>query len=212
MTKRLRRSPALALASFVATFGVAQATPLKVVNVGAPAVNCVFSIDCKNLVTDSLATVPVPGVSGTAPWPGYGPAVLQSRTHSGNKGAPAAGETAYVYRMVMSYAVGSACVSALKLDVGPIKRHYYNLSGMLADIYVVTTGGLGTIGVSSAEQDGTIVTFTFKKPICAGPAAEKGEQSFFFGYSATGQPKPTSGKVQVVGGPMIETPARAPQH
>ncbi len=207
-----RISAAFALTSFMATLDAGQAAPLEIVKVGAPAINCVFNNDCKVVVTDSLGTVPVPGVLGKAPWTGYGPAVLQSRTYVGARDTPAMGETAYEYRMVMSFAVGTNCVIALKLDVGPIKKHDFNSSGTLADVYVVTAGGLGTIGLSSADQSGNTVTFTFEKPVCAGPAPETGDTSFFFDFSAGGQPMQTSGKVQVVGGQVVGTSARVPQH
>lgn len=202
----------IAPAVFFVTFGAAQAAPLKIVNVGAPAISCVFSNECKVIVTDSIGTVPLSGVSGQAPWAGYGPAVLQSRSFTGAKGTVAAGETAYQYRMVLSFAVGNVCVNTLKLDVGPIKKHYFNFSGTLADVFVITTGGLGTIGLSSADQDGNVVTFRFDKPVCAGPTSEKGDTSFFFGFVAGAGPMQTSGKVGVVGGQAIDTPARVPQH
>lgn len=35
-------------------------TPLKVVNVGAPAVNCVFDPSCAVNVTDTTAPIPIP--------------------------------------------------------------------------------------------------------------------------------------------------------
>jgi hypothetical protein len=203
---------ALVLACLMETFGVAEAASLKIVKVGAPAINCVFNPTCQVVVTDSLGTIPVPAITGKAPWTDYGPAVLQSRAYAGAAGAPAAGETAYVYRMVMSFAVGATCVNALKLDVGPIKKHYYNLSGALADVFVTTTGGLGTIGLASAAEDGDTVTFTFEKPVCAGSAPEKGDTSFFFGFAAAGAPMKTTAKVQVVSGPAVDTPARTPQH
>lgn len=205
---RIKIAPAV----FFVTLGAAQATPLKIVNVGAPAINCVFSSECKVTVTDSLGTVPLSGVSGQAPWAGYGPAVLQSRSYIGARGTAAAGETAYIYRMVLSSAVGSVCVNTLKLDVGPIKRHYFNFSGTLADVFVVTTGGLGTIGLSSADQDGNAVTFRFDKPVCGGPTSEKGDTSFFFGFVAGTEPMQTSSKIGVVGGQAVDTPARVPQH
>ena len=60
----------------------AQAQPLKVVEVNAPKVNCVFQTDCNIPVTDSTGNIspPFPADSGTA-W-------LQSRTFAGEPGAP----------------------------------------------------------------------------------------------------------------------------
>jgi len=212
LVKRYGLGIAIAPAALLLTFGHADAAALKIVNVGAPAINCVFSNECKVVVTDSLGTVPLAGVSGQPPWPNFGPAVLQSRSYVGAKGSPAAGEMGYMYRMVLTYAVGSGCVTTLKLDVGPIKKHYFDFTGTLADVFVVTSGGLGTIGLSSASQDGNIVTFRFDKPVCAGPAPEKGDTSFFFGFAAGAEPMQTSSKVEVAGQAAADVPARVPRH
>ena len=50
----------------------AQAGPLTIVNVNAPAINCVFNPACTVVVTDSLGTFVPPGDAGIAR--------LQSRT------------------------------------------------------------------------------------------------------------------------------------
>ncbi len=212
MVKRHSRGIAIATAAFLVTVGDADAAALKIVTVGAPAINCVFNNDCQVVVTDSIGTVPLAGVSGQPPWKNNGPAVLQSRSYVGAKGSAAAGEMAYTYRMVLTYAVGSACVNTLKLDVGPIKKHYFDFSGTLADIFVVTSGGLGTIGLSSATQEGNVVTFRFDKPVCAGPSAEKGDTSFFFGFAAGAEPMQTSSKVEPAGQAALDVPARVPRH
>lgn len=52
---------------------------LKVVDVGAPAINCVFDSSCTVTVTDSTAPIPIPA-GGTN--------FLQSRTFTGKPGAP----------------------------------------------------------------------------------------------------------------------------
>ena len=45
---------------------VVQAAPLTVVEVGAPAINCVYNTTCQIVVNDTIGSIPVPGVSGTA--------------------------------------------------------------------------------------------------------------------------------------------------
>ena len=65
-------------------------TPLKVVNVGAPAINCVFDASCTVTVTDTAAPIPIPA---------GGSNFLQSRTFMGQPGAPANGLYAYEYRI-----------------------------------------------------------------------------------------------------------------
>ena len=66
----------------------AAAQPLSVVNVGAPAVNCVFNPTCTIGVSDFVANIPVGGIGGTAR--------LQSRMFTGSAGAPAAGFHGYM--------------------------------------------------------------------------------------------------------------------
>jgi hypothetical protein len=44
---------------------VVQAAPLTVVEVGAPAINCVYNTTCQIVVNDTIGSIPVPGVSGT---------------------------------------------------------------------------------------------------------------------------------------------------
>ncbi len=200
----------LVLASALAAAASAQARPLVVVNVAAPAINCVFNDLCRVTVADGLAAIAARGISAIGPWPGHGLAVLQTRAYAGDSGSAAAGETSYEYRLVMNDTVGRACVAALELNVGPIKRHYDDFSAKLADIYVVTRNAVGTIGVKSAEQDGGILTFD--KPVCAGAGPNKGDHSFFFGFAAAGRPQIAHGTVQLVGGQALATDARVPRH
>jgi hypothetical protein len=73
---RLSLSGAMLIGALGAT---AFAAPLTVVNVNAPAVNCLFASSCKVTATDTLGIYP--------PKPGYtGKARLQSRTFVGKPG------------------------------------------------------------------------------------------------------------------------------
>jgi hypothetical protein len=45
-------------------------------------------------------------------------------------------------------------------------------------VYVVTSGGLGSVGLSSANQVGSAITFTFAQPVCPGAT------SYFFGLAS----------------------------
>lgn len=185
----------------------AHAAPLKVVNVGAPAVNCVFNTTCKITVKDTGGNIPVPGISGTAR--------LQSRTYAGAAGAPAAGKTGYEYRVNLTQAVGVLnipCVSALKVDFGPVASLDYDKDGQPDQVFVVTSGGLGTVGLASAAQVGTTITFTFSAPVCAGSSPGKGDTSFFFGLAAAKAPKAITAQAQIAGGAWVNVPARAPIH
>jgi hypothetical protein len=181
-------------------------TPLTIAHVAAPAVNCVFNPACKVTVTDTIGNIPLPGIAGQA--------VLQSRTYDGVAGAPAAGLTAYEYRVDLTQAAGIVnipCVDALKVDFGPVVSTLHYSGGPNPEqVYVITQGGLGSIAPVAAEQSGRIITFTFKPSVCAGSAPGKGDTSYFFGLAATNPPQAITAQV-VSAGATLAVPARAPK-
>jgi hypothetical protein len=159
----------------------AGAAPLSVTEVNAPAVNCIFNTACKVVVDDSLGTFALPGDTGDAR--------LQSRTYPGTPPAPAAGLLAYEYRMDLTSVTGKNCVSKMILVFGPVTPLPYH-PGAKFDAYVVTSGGLGTIGLASALQAGSEIEFNFSKPVCPG------DTSYFFGLASKFKPpKPSVARV-----------------
>ena len=188
--------------------GVAGATPLTVVTVTAPDINCVYETDCTIVVTDSIGNIPLPGITGIAR--------LQSRTFLGQAGAPAAGKTGYEYRvdMTQATAIGDvACVTGLSVDFGPVTKLQYNKVGPVDDVFVITKGGLGTIGLASAEQTGSVVFFTFSQPVCAADTSGPGHTTFFFGLTSIHAPKAIVAKIEAPGVfPDLDVKARAPNH
>jgi hypothetical protein len=143
----------------------AQAADLTVVNVSAPAVNCVFNPSCTVVVTDSVDTL------------GYTPlgsgAFLQSRTYPSAPGTPGAGTTAYKYRVDLTQATGyTECLAGLVVNFGPVIQLTYP-EDQPADVFVTTVGGIGSVGIQSAEQDGDVITFTFSGYLCAGGAMRR---------------------------------------
>ena len=188
--------------------GVAGAAPLSVVKVAAPDINCVFETDCTVIVTDSVGNIALPNISGIAR--------LQSRTFAGQPGAPGAGNTAYEYRVDLTQATALgdvACVTALDVDFGPVTKLQYNKVGPTDDVFVVTKGGLGTIGLASAVQNGNIITFTFSQPVCAADSSGPGHTTFFFGLASTHPPKGIAAAIEAPGVfPDIDVKARAPSH
>jgi len=188
-----------------ATAALAAATPLTVVQVAAPDVVCVFQASCSVTVNDSTAKVPL-NFSAGEPF-------LQSRTFAGAPGTPAAGLTGYEYRVDLRSAGGSVeCLLGLVIDFGPVQALPYKAGGD-AHVYVITQGGLGSIGVKSAEQDGNIIEFTFDKPMCVGVGANSGESTFFFGLASTKPPHAITAGMWGIGSPAyITLDARAPQH
>ena len=77
-------------------------------------------------------------------------------------------------------------MTALEVDFGPVAKLQYDRGGPADDVFVVTKGGLGTIGLASADQDRRgVITFTFSQPVCAAETASPGQTSFFFGLALT---------------------------
>ena len=93
----------------------AEAQLLKIVEVNAPKVNCVFQTDCNIPVTDTSSNILLPFVAPGSAW-------VQSRTFKGEAGAPGAGTTGYEYRLSMTQASGSGCILGFNLNFGPNKQ------------------------------------------------------------------------------------------
>ena len=184
-----------------------EAASLKIVKVNAPAVNCVFQASCTITVSDTTGAIPMPllQTAGTV-W-------MQSRTFTGAADTPAAGLTGYMYRLSMTQAAGLGdCIVGFVLNFGPVAQLPY-LQATPAHVYVVTTGGLGTIGLKSADQDGDVITFEFEQPVCMPPAPSNAATTFFFGLASTHTPKATTASAYAFGDPpFYQFDVRAPNH
>jgi hypothetical protein len=184
----------------------ALAAPLNVVNVNAPAVNCVFNPACTITVTDTVGTFSIPGIAGMGR--------LQSRTFTGVGKSPGTGKRGYMYRVNMTQTAGflnQTCVTELKLTFGPVSQLNYNPFPPLDDVFVITTGGIGTIGVAWADKVGNEITFGFTAPVCSGNSIGTGDSSRFFGLASTKGPKNITAQVNTIFGPgWINVAARAP--
>lgn len=206
---RIVQLTAGAAAALVLTSSAATAQLLSVVEVGAPAINCVFNPTCTITVDDSVGYVALPYI--TAPKTAW----LQSRTYTGVAGTPGAGLTGYEYRLSLTQASGTAeCLGGLVLNFGPVAKLPYK-PGQPADVFVVTTGGLGTIGLKAAEKFGDVIVFDFAKPLCleGGPSVKN--TTFFFGLAARGAPaaKPIAAQLYSAGTPpLYGVEARVPAH
>jgi len=184
----------------------ARAQALKIVEVGAPAINCVFQTDCNIPVTDSTGNLLFPTLTPGTAW-------LQSRTFAGEAGAPGVGTTGYEYRLSMTQASGSSdCVISFTLNFGPHKPLPYK-NNQNADVYVITTGGLGTISLSKAERFGDVIEFTLSKALCVNGPASIANTTFFIGLAATAAPMHVNAHIAVTGFPPIyAVDARVPTH
>lgn len=203
-----RRGRSLAAAFFIVmAASVAQALPLKIVKVGAPAINCVFNPTCTNVVNDTSANVTL-STGGTG--------FFQSRTFNGKPGSPAAGLFVYEYRLDLRDAVGLtaiACVDWVSFDFGPVVNTLdYNGDRRRGDqVFVVTKGGLGTIGIASANKVGNKITFKFTSPVCGGGRPGAGQTTFFWGLVSKTGPHFVTAKVHETGGVVHNIQARTPK-
>jgi hypothetical protein len=206
-----RRIGLHAAAALLSVPAAALATPLSVVEVSAPDINCVFhaGLPCVITVTDSIGDIPLPATA-------TGKAILQTRTFTGQFGSPGAGKTGYDYRVDLSQVVSTfetpPCVTDLEIDLGAVTKLQYNKVGPLDDVFVVTKGGVGKIGLFSVEQHRNIITFTFNQPVCPGLTPGTGASSFFFGLASTHPPKAVVAKVGIPGLLPEDVKARAPNH
>jgi hypothetical protein len=185
----------------------AQAQVLTVVEVGAPAVNCVFNPSCTITVSDTLGFIPLPYLA--APQTAW----LQSRTFTGASGTPGAGKTGYMYRISLTQAAGTAdCLGGLVVNFGPVAKLPYK-NNQLADVFVVTTGGLGTISLKSAEKFANVIEFTLAKQLCLAGGPDQNNTTFFFGLAADTAPMPITAQIFSTGSPpLYNVGARVPTH
>jgi hypothetical protein len=195
-----------ALVAFALCPFAAPAQPLKIVEVGAPAINCVFQTDCNIPVSDSTGNILFPTLTPGTAW-------LQSRTFAGEPGAPGAGTTGYEYRISLTQASGnSECIVGFNLNFGTLKQLPYK-DNQLADVYVITSGGLGTIGLASAEKFGDVIVFTLKAPLCAEGPPDIKRTTYFIGLAATAAPMHVNAQIVVTGNPpLFSVDARVPTH
>src|SRR5437899_8889621 len=116
---------------------VVEAGPLKVVNVSAPAINCVFNPTCTVTVNDTSDNITM-STGGTG--------FLQSRTYKGAAGSPAAGLFAYEYRIDLRNAVGitaTSCIDWMTISFGPVVGTLtYGGNAKPDQVFVLTGGGI----------------------------------------------------------------------
>jgi hypothetical protein len=184
-----------------------RAVPLKVVNVGAPAINCVFT-------TSSPCTVKVSDTTGNVTLSTGGTGFLQSRTFSGGAGSAAAGLFAYEYRLDLRNAVGAtaiSCIDWMTISFGSVVSILnYGGDARPDQVFVVTSGGAGSIGIVSAVQTGSTIKFKFTKPVCEGGSPGKGDSSYFWGLVSKTAPKTVTATLHETSGATHVVKARSP--
>jgi hypothetical protein len=184
-----------AAAALAAACAPASAASLSIVETNFPAVNCLFQASCTIVVSDSTSNVNLGFDSGAG--------FFQSRIWNAAAGTPAAGKTGYLYRLDLRAPTGyTQCVVGVTMNFGPVAKLPYK-SGSMDDVFVGTVGGLGTIKLKSAEQEGNVITFTFAKPVCPKAGVAAGETTFFFGLASTKPPHLVSGTLFAAGTPAF---------
>lgn len=179
---------------------------LSIVTVAAPAVNCLFDIDCTITVDDTVDAFTPPAAVGDA--------FLQSRLWpAGEAGTPGAGLYPYLYRIDMRNATAVtavACVTTMRIDFGPVVPFDYNKDAKPDHVFVVTVGGIGSVAPASATQSGGVITFHFDPAVCAGSSPGNGQSSFFFGLVSAKPPRPVIANLDGTAGLSEALEARAP--
>lgn len=167
---------------------------LNVVNASAPQVNYVFSTDGTVTVTDMAS----PLLNG-----GF----LQSRIFQGEPGSPAAGKWVYEYRLDLrctQNAVNPPYATSVSLSTGPIQSYDYNFDSVATDqVYVVTHGGLGTIGLAFANWFVGYTGFTFSQPVWTATSNCNGDSSYFWGYTSVNPPQVVTATVATNSGSIM---------
>jgi len=176
------------------------AQPLTIVKVQAPNVNFVFNPSGTIVVQDLSSKIWTNGF-------------LQSRSFRGAAGAPAKGLYVYEYRVDLRNEVGITAIpfiTSLTVDVGPNVKLDFNGDKKLDDVFVITKGGMGTIGIASAVRTGNVVKFTFSSPVGGGASPGKGDSSFFFGIVSKSPRKTVIAKAANNMGAALSLKAWAP--
>jgi hypothetical protein len=181
----------------------AQAIALNVVNTSSSTLISNFSTTGSVTVTDMVSPVMTNGF-------------LQSRIFQAQAGSPAAGKWVYEYRISLNNVVGTTYipyVSAMSWDFGPfVGTLDYNGNGVYADhVFVITSGAIGNVGVSSASQSPGVTWVNFGSGIPGGSYPGGGQSSYFFGLVSQYAPKVGTATIHKDSGTEIVS-AYVPNH
>ena len=183
------------------------AETLSIVHVNAPAVNCKFDSSCKVVANDFVTDFAWSSSSNDS--------FLQSRTWpQGKPGTVAAGLYPYLYRIDLSKTMAVAnytCVTSFRIPFGPVEAVDYSGSGTANHVFVITSGGLGSIEPVTAVRDNFgMIDFTFQQPFCDGGQPGKGGMTFFFGLSSKYSSRKVTSNLSRNIGPTILLDSKAP--
>jgi hypothetical protein len=191
----------------VLVFMVALAVPAMAqtyvrVDTSAPQINCLFSTTCSVVVNDMVSTMANGGR-------------VQSRTFQGQPGSTLAGKWVYLYRVDMSNAVGVLSIPYVtRMSIsgwGPLVNWDYNFDWNYSDqVYTVTQGAIGTVGLSDAFNFWGTSFFYFDGAVYGGGSPGTGESSRFFGLVSNYPPIVKNATVTTDAG-SVTVSVKAPQ-
>jgi hypothetical protein len=179
---------------------LAEAEPLAIVRVEAPAIHCIFNPVCHDTSRGDAGLIMLPGANR----PGY----LRWRTFRGMGHVPATGKYGYDYRVDLTDIQpnpAGACVSALKIDFPRLLTYDYK-PGTPGQVYVIGAGDKGSIAPTSADMEGSAITFTFATPVCPG------QSSYFFGLASWKPPVESSATLTSTQGKTTQVENSSPAH
>ena len=172
-----------------------HAVQLNIVGVNATNINYLFSsngiVTVKDTVDQFTTNLP-PHMTKLANASLSG--LLQSRTYKGQPGTKEAGLNAYEYRLVLKKLTGAKSVSidSMTLKFSPYSSFNYNniISRRFSEqVWVITSGGVGSVGPSSAVASGSnVVTFIFNPPLKLSSASTQETSSYSFGMISSNSP------------------------
>ena len=194
--------------AFIAAPAAAQSVPLFPAQVSQTNIDCLFGVQCAITPRDEFVEIPLPAISGSV--------ILHSRTFLGPAESRAPGRHAYQYRLDLTGATtlaDSSCIINVSINFGPVAKLPYAPGVTLRDVYEVVQGApANQIGFTRAEQTGTVVTFIFDQPVCAGDGVTPGKSSFFFGLASLDAPaRGAHAKVDIFGLEDIPVDAFGPR-
>src|SRR5664280_2431463 len=185
-----------------------HAAPLKIVKVNAPAINYLFSSNGTVTVNDTVDqfTTNLPPYTTNLPNASLS-GLLQSRTYKGQPGTPEAGLNAYEYRLVLQKLTGprSVSINSMTLNFSPYSSFNCNKQKN-NQVWVVTSGGVGSVGPGSATTSGSKVTFHFNPPLTLSNDSSQETSSYFFGMiSPTPPPTAANGWASFTGSEQLSS-------
>jgi hypothetical protein len=199
---KIRKLGLAAAAAMALAHTPLAAQELTIADVNRSQANCDFDPACKGVSTDTSVNLQY-YMQGDA-------AQIKTSTLAGLAGSPAAGKTGYEYQIDLTAVPvngGSECIFGMVLGFRTVDQVNYGGNGA-ADLYVVTSGGSGTIAPTAAEliAPGLVEIDFGGAGICAGQA------SMTFGLSSSqGSPAPADIRLLEPGPvPILDVTARVP--